>query len=747
MNISRKIIFVVYILVMLVMGAATIIEKYHGTGFVHTHMYGSWWFSLLWAVLMAAAVFYFVKRRVRTVSTVCLHLSFVIILVGAFLTHVMSRQGMLHLRQGETTDVYFTQADNAEGVEEHKLPFTLQLEKFDIVYHSGTTAVADYITQFTVTDGDNSEKATVSMNNIFTYKGYRFYQSSYDDDGRGSILSINYDPFGIPVTYTGYALLFLSLVWILIDAKGPYRRLFSSPLIRRSALAVMFCLAAVTNVQAVPTLPKETAEKFGRLYILYNDRICPMQTFAIDFTKKLCGKSSYNGLTAEQVLTGFVFYGNEWGAEPVIKLKKGAMKERLQLPDHISVNSFFNAAMGGYTIGPYVQEYYQGNHDKFHTQAADIDDKLQMVFELRRGTLMKIFPYTEKGTTTWFAPTDKRPATMDKEHSSFMDNVFSVIYGYVLQGDFGSVDKMLDKMISYQEKYGAQSLPTPTQVKAERAYNAVPFATILFMVNLTLGFLTLFYEIYRLTRRGESVRRGRTVGIVSLVAMFLSFAALTVCLALRWIASGKVPMANGYETMLFMAWLVMLAAMISCRRFRIVLTFGFLMSGFFLLVSHIGQMDSNIGHVMPVLNSPLLSLHVSVIMTAFALLSLTFICGLTAMLLSLVNRRGDALAEQLASLQLLSRLFLYPAMTFLGIGIFVGAIWANVSWGNYWGWDPKEVWALITFMVYAIALHTRSIKSLDRPMTFHTFMVFAFLTILMTYFGVNYFLSGMHSYA
>ena len=196
-----------------------------------------------------------------------------------------------------------------------------------------------------------------------------------------------------------------------------------------------------------------------------------------------------------------------------------------------------------------------------------------------------------------------------------------------------------------------------------------------------------------------------------------------------------------------MAWFIMLVSLFTQRHFPIILCFGFLMSGFFLLVSHISQMDPQITHLMPVLSSPLLTIHVSIIMMAFALLALTFICGLTALLLSMFTAHRSRLASHLASLALLSRLFLYPALTCLGFGIFIGAIWANVSWGTYWSWDPKETWALITFMVYAVAVHDRSLPFLRRPMGYHLYVTLAFLTILMTYFGVNYFLGGMHSYA
>lgn len=230
--------------------------------------------------------------------------------------------------------------------------------------------------------------------------------------------------------------------------------------------------------------------------------------------------------------------------------------------------------------------------------------------------------------------------------------------------------------------------------------------------------------------------------------MAASFAALTVCGALRWIVSGTIPMANGYETMLLMAWCIQFVSIVTYRRFRIMQTFGFLLSGLFLLVAHISGMDPQITHVMPVLSSPLLSIHVSMIMMAFALLSLTFVCGMTALTLHAARKgTGVETATDMEALRLLSLLFLYPALATLGAGIFIGAVWANVSWGTYWSWDPKEVWALIVFMVYGCAVHHRSIPQMRRPMFFHAFMTAAFLTILMTYFGVNYFLGGMHSYA
>lgn len=737
------------------MAAATFVEKFRGTEFVHASVYGSWWFVGLWAVLALLAVAYFVGRRVRRASVVLLHLSFAVILIGALLTHVTSWQGAVRLRVGETVSTYYENVPGGDVVE-RKLPFELRLESFDVKYHDGTRAEADYVSRFTITDGGATQRAEVSMNNVWKYRSVRFYQSSYDPDMRGSILALNSDPWGIPVTYAGYALLFLSLVWLLVDPKGGFRRLFKSDMMRRGVLSVMAVCAMSQAAGAANTLPRETADRLGRLNILYNDRVCPLQTFAVDFTKKLCGSARYGDYTPEQVLAGFIFYGDEWSAEPIIRVKNGPLRDALQLPGRCSVNTFFNQVMGGYILGPYLNEYYHGHNDKFHKQVADIDDRLMMVMELRRGTLLRVFPFTSGGKTTWYSPTENITDTLvDEAHRKYMQNVFSLIYGEVLAGSYGNVDKILDKMLKYQQLNGGSSLPSAAQVKAERIYNAIPFATILFMVNLTLGVVLLIIGLIRLIRPVKTDKPDRpdkallrAVPVVGGALLGLSLLALTACIALRWIVGGRVPMANGYETMLLLAWFVMVLALVAARRFRIALPFGFLMSGFFLLVSHINQMDPQITHIMPVLSSPLLSVHVSVIMMSFALLSLTFICGLTAIILRLVRGRNAVeLDGQLDSLALLSRLLLYPALALLGVGIFVGAIWANVSWGAYWSWDAKEVWGLITLMVYAVAAHAASVSFLRRSMGYHIFMTLAFLTLVMTYFGVNYFLGGMHSYA
>lgn len=733
MNLSRirKPLEIIYVLLIVVMAAATVIENVKGTLFVRQSVYGSWWFMALWALLAALAIAYILKRHVHRWNILLLHAAMVVMLLGALLTHLTAYQGIVHLR-GDQPSNEVEQMTSMTETTRRILPFYVRLDRFEKLNHAGTDAAADYVTRFVIMDGPRSVHAQVSMNKIYHYRGIRFYQASYDTDNQGSYLSVNSDPWGIPVTYTGYALFFVALLWLLVDPKGTFRSLCRELAASDSfgnALGIILLLSLSLPAKAQTTIPEKTADRFGHLLINYNERICPVQTFALDFTQKLYGRRSYEGRSAEQVLFSWIFYPQEWNNEPFIRVKNKEMRRQFGLPDHASVNAFFRN--GSYILGPALVEYGQGNNDTFHKACADIDSKLALVMQLRQGDPLSLFPYTfHDGTTQWFSPFEKYPKRLPRREILFFRNVFPLIYGQLLQGNNGTVDEILMKIGEYQQKEGGKSLPSRLAYRAEIIYNACPLATVLFVVNLTLGILGIILVFW-----------SRFSFFPLKILLGLSFAALTFLLALRWIITGNIPMGNGYETMLSVAWMTQLATLIYiiCTRkgSGLMTAFAFLLSGFFLLVSHLSMMDPAMGPLVPVLNSPLLSIHVSFMMMSYALLALTFLCGVMGLL---SKRRAGPL-------QLLSRIFLYPAIVTLGIGIFLGAVWANVSWGNYWSWDPKETWALITFMIYAVALHTQSLPWLKLPHHYHLLMTLAFLSIIMTYFGVNYFLSGMHSYA
>lgn len=747
----KKIAQVLYIIILVTLASATIVEHFLGTPATHDLIYGSWWFIALWTLLAVTGAIYFLSRwrkmplTVSNVNMLVLHLSFLVILVGAFITHTTSLQGIVHLR-GDQPSNLCEEMVAGDSPKSHRLPFSLRLDRFQVSCHSGTESPSDYATTFVIMDGPETIHASVSMNNIFSYRHYRIYQASYDTDNNGSYLSVNHDPWGIGVAYTGYALLFLSLILMLVLPGSTFRRLLRSPLLRQGLFSALLLLlplqakAASADV-AAPTVDRQTAQNLCLLLINYNGRICPMQTFAMDFTQKIYGNHRYHGLTSEQVLASWIFYPSEWSNEPFIRIKSKKMRDQWQLPEYVSMKTFFSR--DAYLLGPVLQEYRDGNHDAFHKACNDIDSKLQILMSLRDGSVLTVLPHTEKGQTIWYSPTDSLPSDISQTEVLFMRNVFPLLFQQIASGQTDQANTIIQKVQEYQRKNGGNSLPSATQLKAEGLYNAFPMTSVLFMVNLFLG-LMCFAVIFHKLGMGKTSFHGLSYNVsknVARVLLFASWCALTYTLVLRFLISGTVPLANGYDTMLFVAWAVLLLTfllsvavggmgMVACA-------FGFLLSGFFLLVSHLNMMDPSIGHVMPVLRSPLLSIHVSIIMISYALLALTFICGLTGLLLRSHDRE----------LQALSRLLLYPAITTLGLGIFIGAIWANVSWGNYWSWDPKETWALITFMVYAIALHMQSLPWMRRPRHYHWFMMLAFLTLVMTYFGVNYFLSGMHSYA
>lgn len=713
----KKLTFTTYAIVIIVMAMATLIEKMQGTRYVLSHIYGSWWFCVLWGIMAILGIAYFVKRKVRNLRTIMLHAAFVLILLGALLTHLTAWQGYVHLRQHMT--VSYCTVENADEQMIKELPFTITLNTFNVKYHKGTDAASDYESSFTIVHRGESVKGAVSMNNVFSYNDIRFYQSGYDPDMQGTTLAINCDPWGIPVTYTGYAALFISMLLMLLHPKDRFRLLLRKASTIKCTAFFVVCTSACMNstASAAVTLTENQADAFGKMCINYNERVCPVQTFAIDFTRKIYGKSAYKNYTAEQALAGFTLFSKDWNKEPIIRVKNKEIRKRFNLQEYASVLSFFKN--DNYILGPSIQEYYQGNNDKLHEEIMKLDDKLILIMQVSHSDLLKIFPYNGK----WYAPTDSLPSSIESERKEYIRNSLSLIAKYKLEGNEKNADEMCLKIAKYQMTYGAEVLPNNVQMNAELLYNAIPFAKILFMACLTFAFISLFKKKW--------IKRA------CLCMLVVTALALSLCLALRWIISGTIPMTNGYETMILMGWIISLTSLMLHRKFEIMLTFGLMLSGFLLLVSHLGQMDPKITNVMPVLSSPLLSIHVSCVMMAYGLLSITFACGIYGLI---VKNKSE-------EMHLLSQLMLYPGLFLLATGIFLGAIWANVSWGRYWGWDPKEVWALITLLIYALAVHSDSIKWLQSSKNYHIYMIISFFAILITYFGVNFFLGGIHSYA
>lgn len=728
------------------MAAATVMEKLFGTSVAFRWAYGSTGFVLCWLLMAMAAVAWIVRCRLyRRPLTLLLHGAFALILLGALVTRVWGMQGSVHLRQEDETAVRsFTLSDGTE----HPFPFSLKLEEFRLAYYPGTAAPMDYISRFLLLDGTTVSKGEVSMNHVYRYRHYRFYQSQYDSDGRGTTLSVSYDPWGIGITYTGYGLLAVSFLLFFIEKQSRFRRLLCHSSLKRTAAlcgTLLLVPAGIRAADAPRALPRETAEAFGHLYVYHNDRICPLQTLAKDFTVKLCGQSTYCGLTAEQVLTGWFFYYDSWKEEPCFRVKNREVRQLLGISgEYASLTDFVGS--GGYKLDEHAWSSVSPSGQRAFNET---NEKFSLASMAATGSLWKLFPYRASTDTpsadgeklTWYSLADRLPSGMPQEEQIFVRRSMNYVGELVARRDFGQAEELLGKIRHYQEHAADDWLPSRFRITAERCYNRLNNSRPLAMACLTLGMLAFGCNLACLLKR-RSIPRVLTVMLATLLGGLFLF--LCFLLALRGIISGHIPMSNGHEAMQTMAACTALFALCLHRRMSMAVPFGYLLCGFSLLVSMMGESNPQITQLMPVLSSPLLSFHVMTVMAAYALLGFTMLNGVTALALYAL-RRGCR--EEEKQLQRLSQLLLYPAVFLLAVGIFLGAIWANVSWGRYWGWDPKEVWALVTLLVYTLALHEGSLPRFRQPLFFHIYVTGAFFCVLITYFGVNFLLGGMHSYA
>ena len=521
--------------------------------------------------------------------------------------------------------------------------------------------------------------------------GFRTYIEQADTDGQGTTLAVSYDPWGIGLTYAGYGLLLLSMILFFSDPHSRYRKLLHHPLLRRGAVCLAFGLAGATGVQAANApraLPRETAEAFGRLYVYYNDRICPLQTLAKDFTVKLCGHSTYKGLTPEQVLTGWFFYYDNWKEEPCIRIRSKEVQHLLGIEGSYARLIDF-VGRDGYKLGEALRE---GTAVTDTRGASEANEKFSLISQVATGSIWKLYPYAEAGDSSaavkrlaWYSLTDRHPAGMPVEQTRFVRSCMNYVGEQVARRDFRRVEELVGKLRKYQVREAQGFLPSDTRIAAERCYNRLNNSRPLAMTSLTLGLLAFVAYCHCMVRKRQMPRLVTRTLAVLLGGLFLFLCFLLV---LRGMVGGYLPMSNGHETMQLMAACTALLTCCLHRKLPIALSFGFLLSGLALLVSMMGEANPPITPLMPVLSSPLLSLHVMVIMAAYTLLAFLMLNGVTALTVRATRKDWREEAERL---QLLGEVLLYPAVFLLATGIFVGAVWANVSWGSYWSWDPKEV--------------------------------------------------------
>ena len=735
----KNLILVVATAIILILITATIVESSKGTAFVRQHIYTSAWFVVLWAALAVAAAVYIVLRKNKSnisTSVLLVHASFLVILLGAFTSWNMAESGTIHLRQNETTS---TMKDEEGKTKE--LGFEVSLKNFNVVNYPGTDAPMDYVTMLTA----NTQEIKVSMNNIGSFNGYRFIQSGYDSDMQGTTLGVYHDPWGIGITYTGYALLFISLIATMASKKTRIRHLYRKALSLQgakawavTALLAVSSFATSANAQEMVKIDGDIADDFGKICVLYNSRITPINTVATSFVTKLCGKPTWDGLSSNQVFAGWIFDVPYWETVKMIEIKEKKAQELLGINGKWASFDDFWDNYNNYKLDAPLKKAYKDGDTKLQKQLRDADEKFNIIRMLYGGEMLKMFPYAGKqGHMQWFAPGQPLGnLKLDEKELVFIKKSMDYLAESIITGDKARAEEIAKKIYSYQHVRGKAVVPTKFRIYTEIFYNKTNAQRLPVMLYLTLSLVLAIVSTLSLNNEKQKKTR-----LVSSVLTWVMLIHTTLLLALRWYVSGHLPMSNGYETMQFMAWATLIVTLVMQKRFLPVKQFGPLLSSFALLVAMITDGNPQITQLMPVLQSPLLSVHVMVIMFSYALFGLTALIGLQGLIAH--HRKQEEKEQQLAAL---SQFLLYPAVALIAIGIFIGAIWANVSWGRYWSWDSKETWALITMLIYSAPLHA-DIKWLRKAQHMHIYMLLAFLSVLMTYFGVNYFLSGMHSYA
>ena len=737
----KNLILVVATAIILILITATIVESSKGTAFVRQHIYTSAWFVVLWAALAVVAAVYIVLRKNKnksniSTSVLMVHASFLVILLGAFTSWNMAESGTIHLRQNETTS---TMKDEEGKTKE--LGFEVSLKNFNVVNYPGTDAPMDYVTMLTA----NTQEIKVSMNNIGSFNGYRFIQSGYDSDMQGTTLGVYHDPWGIGITYTGYALLFISLIATMVSKKTRIRHLYRKALSLQgakawavTALLAVSSFATSANAQEMVKIDGDIADDFGKICVLYNSRITPINTVATSFVTKLCGKPTWDGLSSNQVFAGWIFDVPYWETVKMIEIKEKKAQEFLGINGKWASFDDFWDNYNNYKLDAPLKKAYKDGDTKLQKQLRDADEKFNIIRMLYGGEMLKMFPYAGKqGHIQWFAPGQPLGnLKLDEKELVFIKKSMDYLAESIITGDKARAEEIVKKIYSYQHVRGKAVVPTKFRIYTETFYNKTNAQRLPVMLYLTLSLVLAIVSTLSLNNRKQKKTR-----LVNSVLTWVMLIHTTLLLALRWFVSGHLPMSNGYETMQFMAWATLIVTLVMQKRFLPVKQFGPLLSSFALLVAMITDGNPQITQLMPVLQSPLLSVHVMVIMFSYALFGLMALIGLQGLIAH--HRKQEEKEQQLAAL---SQFLLYPAVALIAIGIFIGAIWANVSWGRYWSWDSKETWALITMLIYSAPLHA-DIKWLRKAQHMHIYMLLAFLSVLMTYFGVNYFLSGMHSYA
>ena len=669
------------------------------------------------------------------------------------------------------------------GSKVYDLPFSVKLNDFIAEKYPGTDkSYSSFASEVTVIDEDTFDYR-IYMNNILNYQGYRFFQASFDPDEKGTILSVNHDFWGTLLTYIGYILLYLGLVVILFARFTRFDSLKKQLEVARNkktklitSLLILFTLSTsgqgfgvhnssrsdierIDSILSANIASKEEADKFGRLVIQdLGGRMMPVNTYSSELLRKLSKKDHYKEFDANQVYLSMQESPLLWYSVPLVFLKSkkadsirsiiGVSKDL----KHASLVDFFTER-GDYKLAPYLEEAYRAAvPNAFQKEFRETDQRVNLLFNAIQGATLKIFPVPNDENNEWISPSEKRFDVLltDSLYSNFINTGFKT-YLYFLNegkksGDFSGADDILLAITNTQNRYGSEVMLSKNKVDAEILYNKYDIFKSLFSWYLyasTILFIALIIQIFN---RNNLVNG---IILISKYSVYVLFLIHALGLIARWYISGHAPWSDGYESMIYVAWATMLFGIYFGKKSELTLASTTFVTSMILMIAHWSWMDPAIANLVPVLDSYWLMIHVAVIVGSYGPFTISMILGVVSLLLMiLANKKNKELLNiNIKELVLINEMSMTIGLVMLTIGNFLGGMWANESWGRYWGWDPKETWALISIMVYAFVIHMRLIPGLKSNFAFTVASIISFGSIIMTYFGVNFYLAGLHSYA
>ncbi|EAK5913534.1 cytochrome C biogenesis protein [Campylobacter jejuni] len=653
-----------------------------------------------------------------------------------------------------------------------QLPFDIYLRDFVLDRYPGSMSPASYASEITVKNNNENFDYRIFMNNVLDYDGYRFYQSSYDQDEKGTVLSVNKDPGKIP-TYIGYFLLCLGMFMNFLNPHSRFRtlaRLINKDTLKHTSVIIFILLLSFGSEKTfaqdlnstLSVVNTNHAKALATLIVQKSadGRMVPFDTLSREILEKIHQSDSYKGQNSNAVMLSMLVDVDKWQLEPFILMPQNqavrdAIANILEIPSakYIAYKDFFDEN-NRYKLQKYVENANRKNPNArgvFDKEIIKLDERANVVNLVFSGELFKFIPVQNNPNNVWLAPFSAVTTLKgDEGHIvlALIQNYFSAVENAFKDGNWIRADEGLKFIKEYQEKIGYKVMPSKTKVEMEIFSNKAEIFVKLAPVYLIAGFLLLILVFSKMVVPNLKIS---FIFKVVYVLNVLAFVIHTVGLGLRAYLSGHAPWSNGYESMVYIAWALSLSGIFFSRKSPIALSLTSILSGVVLMVAHLSEMNPQITNLVPVLNSYWLSIHVSVITASYGFLGLCALLGIfTLFLMCFLKKDGKYnlnILRNITEATRINEMAMIFGLCLLTVGNFLGAIWANESWGRYWSWDSKETWALVSILVYAAILHLRMIPKYCNQFVFALWSMFAYWVIIMTYFGVNYFLTGLHSYA